>query len=149
MPVVPERGKSKPGKVRGSRVSFVDRSRGGAFEFEEMVKLCCAEAARLLSVRGKITVTIVDDPEMRQLNRDFRNIRRTTDVLSFEHGEIVISDETARRRARLYGITVEDELKELVVHAVAHLAGHTHKRKKDGDAMWAEELRVLKAVAKL
>lgn len=138
------------------RITVVNRSDdGGAAGFVKLLKLCTAEAAGLLSVEGKITVAIVDDPEMRELNLAYRNISRTTDVLSFGNeqngvaGDIVISIETARRRARLYEITIEDELKELVVHSVAHLAGHTHKRKKDNEKMWAEELRVLKAIAKI
>lgn len=153
LPAVPEKRKLKTGS--GARVLFVDRSGAGAAEFAGLVKLCCAEAARLLSVRGEISVAIVDDPEMRTLNRTYRNISRTTDVLSFEHGErglagdLVLSIETARRRARRYGITIEEELKKLVIHGVAHLAGHTHKRKKEGEAMRAEELRVLRAVSGL
>lgn len=139
----------------GAAVSVINKSYGARNRHLKLIKRCADKAARMLGVKGGIGIAVVDDPEMREFNSAYRNISRTTDVLAFEHGDegiagdMIISFETARRRAKLYGISIEDELKNLVVHGVAHLAGHTHKRKKEGEKMRAEELRVLRAVSAL
>lgn len=108
--------------------------------------------------RAKSTATLVftDDAEIRQLNRDFRHHDRATDVLSFhlqeltgeadplgegiELGDIVISVETARRRAP--SGRWKPELERLAVHGLCHLFGHDHKRKPQAAVMYALERRL-------
>ncbi|MGI9558721.1 MAG: rRNA maturation RNase YbeY [Thermodesulfobacteriota bacterium] len=144
-------------KTAKNRVSVlvVNRSRGAKREHLTLMKSCARRAAGLLPLRGEISIAVIDDEEMRELNRIYRNISRTTDVLSFEQdggglaGDIVISFETALRRAKLYGITPEEEIKKLIVHGAAHLAGHRHKKKREGETMRAEEAKILRAVSNL
>ncbi|GAA5482530.1 rRNA maturation RNase YbeY [Haloferula sargassicola] len=72
----------------------------------------------------EIDVALVDDPESDRVHRDFMGIEGATDVITFEHGEIVIGVEVAKRQAAEYG---EPELRELLrylVHGLLHLAGH-------------------------
>ena len=108
--------------------------------------------------RARCTATLVftDDDEIRALNRDFRKHDRATDVLSFqlqelageadpagvgvELGDIVISVETARRRAR--GKRLVGELERLAVHGLCHLFGHDHKKKAEAQVMFALEKRL-------
>jgi probable rRNA maturation factor len=108
--------------------------------------------------RGRSSATLVftDDDEIRTLNRDFRKHDRATDVLSFHLqelageddpagdgvalGDIVISVETARRRAR--GAREASELERLAVHGLCHLFGHDHKRKPEATRMFALERRL-------
>ena len=88
-------------------------------------------------------VTLVDDAEIRQINREHRNIDASTDVLSFPLGEngeydenpatgalmlgdIVISLDTALRQADLYGHGVKREIAFLTVHSMLHLLGYDH-----------------------
>ncbi len=144
----------KKKNAKSLSVSVVKKSELADKEHLSLIKSCARKTAGLLSLKGELSIAVVDDEEMRELNRRYRNISRTTDVLAFEldkplMGEIVISFETARRRAGLYGITLEEEIKRLVVHGMAHIAGHTHKKKKDGEKMRAEELRILSAVSGL
>ncbi len=109
--------------------------------------------------RAELSLLVVDDPAMRVLNRDFRGIDRTTDVLSFSQvededgpalpgvpealGDVVISAPTARRNASRYKRTLEQELRRLLVHGVLHLLGHDHKRPTEARVMRAEERRVM------
>jgi probable rRNA maturation factor len=106
--------------------------------------------------RSSATLVLTDDQEIRRLNRDYRGIDRATDVLSFHLqqlagetdpagqgvnlGDIVISVETAKRRAP--GGRLEPELERLAIHGLCHLFGHDHKRKDQARTMFALERRL-------
>ena len=109
-----------------------------------------------LSARSELCVSLVSDGDMRELNRQYRQIDATTDVLCFPQkseatpdllGDIVISYETAVRHSRRLEITVEEELRLLLVHAVLHLLGFDHKKKKEREAMRQKEKEVLNYLA--
>ena len=93
---------------------------------------------------AEISVTFVDDKEIHLLNREFRNIDRSTDVLSFPLGEngvydenpetgakllgdIVISLEHAASQAEEYGHSFQREVAFLTVHSMLHLLGYDHE----------------------
>jgi probable rRNA maturation factor len=102
------------------------------------------------------TLVFTDDDEIRELNRRYRKHDRATDVLSFhlqelsgeddpagagiELGDIVISVETARRRAA--GKRLGGELERLAIHGLCHLFGHDHKRPAEARVMFALERRL-------
>jgi probable rRNA maturation factor len=88
------------------------------------------------------TVAIVPDKRMKELNSLFRGKDSTTDVLSFPHeaddfdpdssnlGDIVISAEQAQKQAGENGLTLDSELKQLILHGVLHLCGYDHETDK-------------------
>ncbi|MDE0291369.1 MAG: rRNA maturation RNase YbeY [Candidatus Dadabacteria bacterium] len=139
-------------------ISIVDRE-----EFidepgkEELVRLVERILAYLdLSARSELCVSLVSDVDMRELNRRYRQIDTTTDVLCFPQksdvspdllGDIVISYQTALRHSRRLEITVEEELRLLIVHAVLHLLGFDHKKKKERETMREKEKEVLSYLA--
>lgn len=105
-----------------------------------------------LPASTELSVSFIGDRSMRELNREWRNIDRATDVLSFTQeggpdptllGDIVISLETAERQSARYGSTLHEEIKKLIVHGVLHLTGHDHKKKKEQEKMWEEEARLM------
>lgn len=72
---------------------------------------------------------IVDDDEIRRLNRQFLGCDRTTDVIAFSGeggllGEIALSVDTARRQACARGVPLANELTLLAVHGFLHLTGY-------------------------
>ena len=92
---------------------------------------------------AEINVTLVDADAIKQLNRDFRNIDKETDVLSFPLGadgiydinpengclmlgDVVISVEQALKQAEQFGHSTEREIAYLTVHSVLHLLGYDH-----------------------
>lgn len=92
---------------------------------------------------AEISVTFVDNEQIKVLNRDFRNIDSSTDVLSFPLGEngiydsnpetgakllgdIVISLQKAVSQAEEYGHTFQREVAFLTVHSMLHLLGYDH-----------------------
>jgi probable rRNA maturation factor len=88
------------------------------------------QAQTLAKVQGDVDVLISGNQRLRQLNRRFRRKDKPTDVLSFPRpsgGDIAISAQIARDNACLYGHSVADELKVLVLHGMLHLAGYDHE----------------------
>ncbi len=112
----------------------------------------------------EVDITIVDDKEIHQLNRDYRNVDRPTDVLSFAldeddedepellegqlHllGDIIISAETATRQAEEFGHGLEREIVYLAVHGLLHLLGYDHMVEEDKVIMRAKEEEALRAI---
>jgi probable rRNA maturation factor len=90
----------------------------------------------------ELSILFVSDRIMKQLNRQYRGINRTTDVLSFEArlpsgkrpgqnnilGDIVISVPRAEAQAREYGAAFYDELYRLLIHGTLHLLGYDHEQ---------------------
>jgi len=88
-----------------------------------------------------ISVSIVDDKQMQELNKQYLNKDNPTDVLSFEIGEsqedgtyylgdVVVNKEQAKRQAGEYGNDLEKEISELVEHGILHLLGVHHEEEK-------------------
>ena len=101
-----------------------------------------------------VTIIFVDDAYIRRLNREFRHLDRTTDVLSFEMdddptpdqnllGEIYISMDRARDQAVRYHVSVDEELQRLVVHGCLHLLGYDHHRTAERKVMRQKETQYL------
>lgn len=98
------------------------------------------------------SVALVSDRRMKELNRFFRDKDSTTDVLSFPHerdefepddknlGDIVISVEQAQRQASENDLSLDIEIKQLILHGVLHLCGHDHET--DNGEMNARELEL-------
>jgi probable rRNA maturation factor len=71
----------------------------------------------------EIGVVLVSDKRIAELHRRFLKETGPTDVITFRHGEIFISTETAKRQARKFGTSLEHELRLYIVHGLLHLAG--------------------------
>lgn len=110
-----------------------------------------------VSRNKELCVAFVDDEEMRKLNADYRNINRTTDVLSFPQdgpddsmlGDVIISIDTAIRRSKLQKLSIEDEIHKLMIHGILHLLGYDHKKKNEARVMRKKELEILSSIKSL
>ncbi len=108
--------------------------------------------------QGDVTVAIVDDAEIRRMNREYRGIDSPTDVLSFPAhegfmllsqpdaflGDIAISVDRARLQADEYGHSIERELAFLTIHGMLHLLGFDHILKEDEEEMTALQDQILR-----
>lgn len=109
---------------------------------------------------AEVSVTIVDDESIRRLNRDFRQVDRPTDVLSFPQwepgetmegygdepihlGDIVISFPRAQKQADAYGHSLEREIGFLAVHGFLHLLGYDHQTEEEERRMFARQEEIL------
>ncbi len=103
-----------------------------------------------------VSVLICDDEEIHELNRQYRDIDRPTDVLSFpmyddegnldpdELGDIVISLQRAKLQAEEYGHSIERELAFLTAHSMLHLFGYDHIEEDEQKEMFAKQEEILK-----
>lgn len=90
---------------------------------------------------AELSVALIGDDEMRQLNLDYRGIDEPTDVLAFSQtegefcdvapdvmGDVVVSVDTASRQAKEAGHALDQELDSLIIHGVLHLLGYDHEK---------------------
>ena len=102
-----------------------------------------ARSGAPLSELPEVEVTFVSDATIARVHRDFMDIPGATDVITFAHGEIVISPETARENAALYGRTLDQELALYLIHGLLHLNGYEDKEPADAARMHAMQERIL------
>ena len=108
----------------------------------------------------EVSVTFVDNEQIKELNKSYRNKNSATDVLSFPQyddfndivdpdaivplGDIVISLERARDQAEEYGHSFEREIAFLTVHSTLHLLGYDHEvGKAEESEMFAKQKEIL------
>lgn len=104
-------------------------------------------------VLGEISVAIVDDTRMHELNRQYLQHDYPTDVLSFVleqdaakkslDGEVIVSSDYAAREAARYGWTADEELLLYVIHGCLHLIGHDDQTPEGQAAMRTAEAKHL------
>lgn len=94
---------------------------------------------------GEVDVLLISDRRMATLHRQFMNIAGPTDVITFQHGEIFISVETAKHNARRFHSSIEDEVKLYLVHGLLHLSGFEDKTAAAARKMEKAQARIIKA----
>ena len=111
---------------------------------------------------ASVSLCLCDDVQMRQINRQHRQIDKTTNVLSFSAydmhshrletgaptllGDIVISAETVTREAESFQIPVADHLMHLFVHGMLHLFGYDHIDDDMAEIMESLEIKLLENI---
>ena len=108
---------------------------------------------------AEVSLSIVDKDTIHKLNKDYRNVDRETDVLSFPMeeeafddegnpifllGDIVICLDVARNQAAEFGHSLEREMMYLICHSTLHLLGYDHIEEDDRVKMRAKEKEVMK-----
>ncbi len=96
-----------------------------------------------------IEVLLTDNKKIRQINKEYRNIDKETDVISFPFediphsplGSVVISVQKAKEEANRLNHSVEDEITLLFIHALLHLLGFDHE--KDSGEMREKEKEII------
>jgi len=116
-------------------------------------------AARIAEGEGltgdaEVSVLFVDDAAMKEINKSYRNVAKTTDVLSFEQegpaaggvkilGDIVISLETVESRYPGDAACMRDEVRLLFCHGLLHLLGYDHGTRAEREEMTRLQARYL------
>ncbi len=111
-------------------------------------------AAEEHAAAAEVSVAVMDDAQIRDLNRRYRGSDAATDVLAFPQdplpgaaapllGDVVISAERAREQAREYGHTADREIALLVVHGVLHLLGYDDEMEDGAAQMWERQRVIL------
>ena len=136
-------------------------------KYEHIVKSVfdkCFEEENIQDSKLYITVTFTNPENIRKINKQYRNIDKATDVLSFPlyekqeldkkieqqeflHedvlGDVVISIEKVEEQAKEYGHSFERELSYMLVHGFYHLMGYDHIEEEDKKKMREKEEKIL------
>ena len=139
-------------------------------EYEETIKKViekCYKEENLLESKLIITITLTNNENIKIINKEYRNIDRATDVLSFPMfekeeltkkiknqefmhedilGDIIISIEKVEEQAKEYGHSFERELSYMVVHGFYHLMGYDHMTEEEKTEMRKKEDVILNAL---
>ncbi len=112
-----------------------------------------------ISENVEVSLSIVDKETIHKLNKDYRNVDRETDVLSFPLdeegfdnegnplillGDIVICLDVAEDQAANFGHSLEREIMYLICHSTLHLLGYDHIEEDDKKVMRSKEKEVMK-----
>ena len=93
---------------------------------------------------SEIFILLISDRRMALLHREFLGQSGSTDVLTFQHGEIFISVDTARRHARAFGSSLVRELKLYIVHGLLHLHRFDDQKPSEAHKMKAAQEKILR-----
>ena len=139
-------------------------------EYEEVIKKVieqCYKEENLENSKLFITITLTNPENIQKINKEYRNIDKPTDVLSFPMfkkkeldkkiadndfeyedilGDIIISIERVKEQAEEYGHNFERELSYMVVHGFYHLMGYDHIKEEDKNIMRPKEEKILKTL---
>jgi len=108
----------------------------------------------------EVTVLLTTNHNIKKLNRSFRGMDKSTNVLSFPQfekselfenvtgslGDIAIAYQCVKKEARLQNKTLENHLTHLVIHGFLHLLGFDHISDNDANAMESLEIRIMSAM---
>jgi len=110
------------------------------------IRLVAEKILKALNLpQAELSITLVNDKQIRALNRQYRKLDRPTDVLAFSMregsfkelnpfllGDVIISLETALRQANTLSHSFQQEFNHLLVHGMLHLLGYDHGRTMSG-----------------
>jgi probable rRNA maturation factor len=119
----------RPSIIVHDRQRRLTIDRGDLQSFAERALDCCRrQKSSGLAELSEIDVIVVSDRRMAQLHRRFMGIDGPTDVITFQHGEIFLSVETAKRQAASYRTSLRHEMRLYLVHGLLHLAGYDDRK---------------------
>lgn len=132
------------------QVSVLNRQRKVILDRAELenfarwaLPLCARERGVGLTSLAEIDIVLVSDRKISELHWRFMQIDAPTDVITFQHGEIFISVETAQRQAKTHRTSLASELRLYVVHGLLHLQGFDDHRTSDRRRMFAVQERIV------
>ena len=158
--------------------SFIEVSGRVSSKMKELASKIALDCIRFMGQPDKLEVAIkfVSEKEMQRINYDYRGINKVTDVLSFpatdlkvgevldldnEENQYLLNDDglihfgdmaiclaQLKRQANEYDVTLEEELKKLVIHSMLHFMGYDHIRDEDYEVMNKKEM-VLDSMIKI
>lgn len=147
-------------------INFLDLDESkNLLEFAENVIQTCFKEEKLDNLNFYVSVTLTNPKQIHKLNKEYRNVDRPTDVLSFPMfekieldeiiekqkknilpevlGDIVISVEKVEEQAKEYGHSFEREFSYMLVHGFYHIIGYDHMEEEEKKIMREKEENIL------
>lgn len=129
-------------------------------EIKNLIEKSIAAVLKIekLDENVEVSVSFVDDDEIRDLNREYRGVDKSTDVLSFPMddefiidnrilGDVIINTRRVMEQAEELGHSNERELSYLTVHSILHLLGYDHMEDEDKKEMREREKLAMKELS--
>jgi probable rRNA maturation factor len=121
---------------------------------EQAVREALKQSKATVTGAAELSVVLTDDAEQRSLNRNWRGIDKSTNVLSFPQiepfgpvsgilGDIILARETLEREAMEQEVSFEDHFTHLMVHGFLHILGYDHMDDDEALVMEALETQIL------
>ena len=121
---------------------------------EQAVREALQQSKATVTGAAELSVVLTDDEQQRALNRDWRGIDKSTNVLSFPQiepfasvegllGDIILARETLEREAVEQGVSFEDHFTHLMVHGFLHILGYDHMDDDEALVMEGLETQIL------
>ena len=139
-----------------ARAELFNRQRRFPLDLDRLQGVASAACAACLPHRGGgcavlgqlavVEISIVSDRRIAQVHRRFLNIPGPTDVITFVHGEVIVSATTAAKQARLENELPDRELARYIIHGLLHLNGHLDELPADAAGMWRAQEAVLQSL---
>ncbi|HLR07998.1 MAG TPA: rRNA maturation RNase YbeY [Bacillota bacterium] len=147
-------------------IDFHDKTKCVSADIVNLIQrlLLYAAEKEAVSQQAEMSINFVRNKEIQELNRNYRQQNKPTDVISFalqDHveedihiinediplslGDIVISVDKAQEQAAAYGHSLQRELCFLAVHGFLHLLGYDHENKEDERVMFQKQKQLLDA----
>lgn len=134
-------------------LEIVNHSETFTLDFSRIQEIAeCVSKEVDIPQHGTIHVAFLSDDEIQTLNREYRSIDKTTDVLSFHYfddfsslkkedvaWEIILSESKILSQAREHNHTQRDEFEILVIHGLLHILWFDHEKDEDFEVMWKYE----------
>lgn len=145
-------------------IDFHDQTKSVPSDYVDLLQRLLVFTAKKEEIanEAEVSVTFVSNQEIKEINRNYRQQDRPTDVISFAMqekvtdeveiigedlplvlGDIVISVDKAKEQAEEYGHSLERELSFLSVHGFLHLLGYDHMNKEDETEMFRKQDDIL------
>ena len=145
---------------------FINQSSESSWlNYRRYIQAICERTHMILNLDKAYTFSIIllDEKDIHVINRDYRQIDRPTDVISFasndedalvvggeelELGDIFINIRAIRSQAEDYGHSLKREFSFLVTHGLLHLLGYDHMDKKEEEVMFKLQEEILSEIAR-
>lgn len=133
------------------RINFFNQTKENTKDFQKLI----SKVLNNIKNNKEFNIIFVEDDEIKRINKEFRNIDRVTDVISFalcddinnemidELGDIFIDLDQARRQASDFGHSINREVAFLAVHGYLHLCGYDHMTEDDEKIMFKKQDEIL------
>ncbi len=141
---------------RPNQIVLINRQRRVRLDVERLRRLAEASLAPCVRHSGDarfalkklplVEVAVVSDAVIARVHREFMDVPGATDVITFDHGEIVVSADTARRCAAEHGHGVIEELALYIVHGLLHLNGYDDLSPRDRARMHRVQDRIWRGI---
>ena len=134
------------------KINFTNETKENVTEYKKLIR----DIFKFDKSKDIMNIIFVNDDEIHKINKEYRDIDRVTDVISFalndekdflikteEIGDIFIDIDQAKRQATEYNHSLEREIGFLSVHGYLHLNGYDHQTKEDEEIMFKKQDEIL------